>query len=50
MKAKTIKAVLTNKIDSWLDSISDETVRKLAARDPDKVNSAYLIEIIDRMF
>lgn len=31
MKAKTIKAVLRKKIDDWLASIEDESVRKLAA-------------------
>lgn len=30
MKAKTIKTVLRKKIDEWLDSIEDETVRDLA--------------------
>lgn len=31
MKAKTIKAVLRQKIDEWLASIEDETVREIAA-------------------
>lgn len=33
MKAKTIRQVLRGKIDDWLESITDEDVRKLAARD-----------------
>lgn len=33
MKAKTIRAVLRKKIGSWLESIEDENVRKLAKRD-----------------
>lgn len=32
MKAKTIKAVLRKKIDEWLASIEDESVRELAAK------------------
>ena len=27
-----------------------EVIEKLKAKDPEKVNNAYLIEIIDRMF
>lgn len=37
MKSKTIKAVIRKKI-----AVKD--------KDPNKVNSAYLIEILDRMF
>lgn len=33
MKAKTIKKVIRQKIDAWLASIEDETVRNLAAKD-----------------
>lgn len=33
MKTKTIKAVLRKKVDEWLVSISDESVRALAAKD-----------------
>jgi len=32
MKAKTIKAVIRNKVNAWLESIEDETVRKLLAK------------------
>jgi hypothetical protein len=32
MKAKTIKAVIRKKIDEWLDSIEDDSVRKKAER------------------
>jgi hypothetical protein len=32
MKSKTIKAIIRNKIDSWLDSIEDETVKDLASK------------------
>ena len=32
MKAKTIKAVLRKKIDAWLASIEDESVRTLARK------------------
>jgi len=33
MKTKTIRRVLRNKINSWLESIENEDVRRLAARD-----------------
>jgi len=32
MKAKTIKKVLRAKIDQWLETIEDEAVRGLAAK------------------
>lgn len=32
MKAKTIKAVLRKKLDAWLETIDDEAVRELAAK------------------
>ena len=32
MKTKTIKAILRKKVDAWLESIEDETVRDLAAK------------------
>lgn len=32
MKAKTIKAVIHKKIDNWLNSIEDETLRKLVSK------------------
>ena len=42
MKAKTIKAVLRKKIN--------EVIEKLKAKDKDRAESAYLLEIIDRVF
>lgn len=32
MKAKTIKAVLRKKLDAWLETITDESVRKMAGK------------------
>jgi hypothetical protein len=40
-KGKTIKAIIAGKLSKWFESIE---------KDPDKVNTAYLIEIIDRIF
>ena len=65
MKGKTIKAVIAKKIneldltdpkvlEDQLTGVDSayfmELMTKLREKDPEKVNTAYLVEIIDRMF
>jgi hypothetical protein len=50
LKPRTIKLALRKKFDDFCASITDEEVRKLQERDPEKVDASYVMQLIDEMF
>ncbi len=51
MKVKTIRRGLDKKFREFLESIDDdEVLNKLKEKGMDKIDSVYLVEVIDRIF